>query len=549
MQRLKKKVKNILAYLPTVICSCNEKKLINETGWIKKLSNLYFINAKILNIFPISVFLSKYSKIIVNSIESNQELYNKLKKEWIIFFEKASEKLKFFMMFLFYECDIFDGDVVNRILDFVKNSNNLEYRYWISMYISKMVFFKPNGMYSGFYNDRKAVLKKIALEIDKPHIVHKSTEKNHIVIITYLLDDNIKNSMQRVATMFAKNLKKENNKITILCLDSFYQSRKESSRLIKYISYDSSESKSEKIQKIVGSDIYVKYINENYYLDRMNKTVETLYQLSPNIIIDIADEYSPLSYYYSQDFFTVYVPMRGSATSQFHSAILGSPHRYKNANQKTENNVDLKKVIEWSFPEYVPPEQGSFTKQDIGIDNDCFCIISIGNNKYFSNVFVDEICHMLKNNDKLVWLFVGDNSPDYLHQNYSELLAERRVIEWGYENNLAGICRACDVLLRYDITGGSGATAIAAMQGLPIVMTNYMCDPLRWLGAQYSSIDNYHDLALEIQRLYCDNSYYEERKKVSLELVHKAIDSKDKWDDLYRKIYKAYERWENSNNG
>ena len=93
------------------------------------------------------------------------------------------------------------------------------------------------------------------------------------------------------------------------------------------------------------------------------------------------------------------------------------------------------------------------------------------------------------------------------------------------------------------MTGGSGATAIAAMQGLPIVMTNFICDSSRWLGLEYSSIDNYHDLALEIQKLYSDKAYYEERKQVALTLVEKAVDSKEKWEDLHNILNSACERW------
>ena len=94
------------------------------------------------------------------------------------------------------------------------------------------------------------------------------------------------------------------------------------------------------------------------------------------------------------------------------------------------------------------------------------------------------------------------------------------------------------------MTGGSGGTAIAAMQGLPIVMTNYICDASRWLGLDYSVIDNYHDLAEDIQRLYDDKVYYNDRKLITKKLISKAIDSPEKWEELAGKLKSAYERWQ-----
>lgn len=468
---------------------------------------------------------------------------NQLEMDWHNMFLLSTDSEKMIMIHLAFLIGMWNDIFTKDVMDFAFNTKDKSYRFWCTQEISKITFFHQNGMYFDFYNDRRKLLKLIAEENISEIPIRVDNNKLSICIITYLLSSDVKNSMQRVAMMFANGLIEFCNDITVICLDSYCSGINDKKKINTLYQYRESISEKDKIRSLFKPDVKIKYVNGYDYKDKLNKAFKEIYTYNPDIIIDISDEYSPLSFYYSKDIFTVNVPMRGASTSQFYSAILGVPFKYEQTNKRFNNCIDMSKVLEWSFPEYVPPEQGTITKKDVGLTDNQFCILSIGDNSCFSNDFVDEICRVLNCNDKLVWLLVGSEASEYLHQNYPELLSSRRIIEWGYENNLAGICRACDVHLRYDITGGSGATAIAAMQGLPIVMTNYICDASRWLGLDYSSINNYHDLSNEIQRLYSDREYYEKRKQVSLDLVGKAVDSKEKWENLYYILIDAYERW------
>ena len=83
------------------------------------------------------------------------------------------------------------------------------------------------------------------------------------------------------------------------------------------------------------------------------------------------------------------------------------------------------------------------------------------------------------------------------------------------------------------MTGGSGATAIAAMAGLPIAMTNYLCDPSRWLGVDFhSDISTYRDLTNYIVELSVNKDFYNSEKNKVLSLINDAIDTPEKWKAL-----------------
>lgn len=545
-KKIKNKIKEQMAVIPYNIWRVRIDDYTKSNNWFYKLLNAYKTILIFYRRYPFKHFFNSY-KVDILSYLNNHKNSNNIKESLINIFLNGKAEEKMFAFCIITECGLLDNEIVEMVINNLIKSKDIGYKYWLTMEISYATFYTGKGIYKDYYIQRRKSLDSIIhlskLKVPEKKEINKSSKI--LCIISYQLNPDMHNSAQRVCSMFANNLNPYYDSVYVLCLDSTYKTYTECRKYFTISRTPASNENREKISENFDKNISIIYCVGSNYHERMNDALDKLYKLAPNVIIDISDEYSPISYYYSKDFFTVCVPMRGAVTSQFYTSILGVPFKYQNTNKLFNNCIDLSKVIEWSFPEYIPPEQGTMTKHDIGVQDDQFCIISIGNNSSFSNEFIDEICRVVKKNDKMVWLLVGSNAPEYLHSHYTDLLSEHRVIEWGYENNLAGICRACDLHLRYDMTGGSGATAIAAMQGLPIVMTNFVCDASRWLGLDYSSIDNFYDLALEIQKLYEDSDYYEQRKATTLELVGKAVDSKDKWNDLYKKLLKAYEAWRN----
>jgi len=538
-------LKCIIKKIPYVFCRISVNNFHLNMKWISKQYYIYKFIKIIYPNYSFLLFFYENSKII-NKMISNKNIYDVFKNNLMEYYKQVKNEKKMFIHCIATTCHLLDDDFVKIIMDDLLNTNDINYLYWLGMDISHTTFKEGNGIYSNFYNKRKLVLGRIVQNsnIIKPQKKYSYKSSLKICILSYQLHSDIHNSSQRVCSMFANNLINYYDDIVVLCTDSTCQSINEKRNYFTILKTNNSNVKHKYIKELFNPSVKIKYVNGKNCIERSQNMINTLYDYNPDIIVDITDEYSPLSFYYSQDYFTMYVPMRGAASSQYYSNILGVPFKYLNTNKNFNNCIDMQKVVNWSFPEYIPQQKGEFTKRDIGLNNNQFCVISIGNNECFSSDFVDEICSLLTKNNNIVWLLVGTNGSDYLHQKYNELINDNRIIEWGYEKNLAGICKACDVHLRYNMTGGSGGTAIAAMQGLPIVMTNYICDASRWLGLDYSVIDNYHDLAEDIQRLYDDKVYYNDRKLITKKLISKAIDSPEKWEELAAKLKSAYERWQ-----
>ena len=469
-------------------------------------------------------------------------LYEKIKSNWVDYFISQNEDIKFFMSKLFYLCKIFDDDICKLIIDFSKQTSNKSYRYWTIQEISRITFHLQKGFYKNYYIDRRDVLKQAFEDcnISVPVRIMKEAN-NRLCIITPLLDGSIKNSVSRVALMIANGMLPHYREILLVSLDVFSPTLIENKCITTVLPYPSAKSKKAEIDKMFHDGINIHYPEGENYCNKMQDSLNAIYDFNPEVIIDISDEYSVLSFCYTRDYTVYYEPLRCSSSSLDFTYIigLGSKHIYELSN-KVFNSFDLNKIAEWSFPEYVPELSNIYTRNELGLPNDAFIIVCIGNNSTCcDNEFVDFICSLLIKHNKFRLLLIGQGAPDYLKVKYSNLIENKKVIEWGYEKNLYGICSVCDVLIRPNMSGGSGATAIAAMSGLPIAMTTYICDPSRWLGLNFSNNENYQQLMEYIQKLYEDQCFYENEKRRCMELVNLAVDSESKWNDLAKILKKG----------
>ena len=224
--------------------------------------------------------------------------------------------------------------------------------------------------------------------------------------------------------------------------------------------------------------------------------------------------------------------MRNYSSSSYYTYTLGVKWKYDLLNE-IYHSVDESKMVEWSFPEYVPNKSEPISRKELGLKESSFVIVTIGKNEgEFSNDFTDSICKMLYKHNDVQWLIVGGNPPSYLLIKYQELIDNKSIVLRPFEKNLMGLTMSCDAVLRANTTAGSGGTAIAAMNGCPVVMTNMVCDPMRWLGRDYSRIKEVEDLPKEILKLKDDKEYYLSQQAKCLSLVKEATNAEKRWNEL-----------------
>ncbi len=531
---IKRRLKSIVITIPGQIWKVKKGDLIEPNRWLSRSIHGYYFVLKLFPKFPFKLFFANNASRIKYWFNEDPSVKTVFISRLFEFYSSSSEKERMFLNCLIAECGLLDDSTSNQILNYQMQSINNDCIYWSTIDSSYAVFGTGKGLYANYYNDRKRIFEKIARESNLIiNRQHKEQTKSKICIITYQLNPDLHNSAQRVCSMFANNLVDYCDDLLVLCMDTTTKSNIECKSYCTLIRTPQSSNHRKSISNLFAEGVNVYYSSGKNYIEKAQDSLEYLYNYNPSFIIDLTDEYSPFSYIYSKDYFTVYFPLRVGVSSQFFSKIISEKNNFRIVNNKYNHVLDESMIIDWVFPEYVPEMRSSKNKYDIGLNSNTFVVATIGNNGSIEDGLVDVMKEYLEYNSDCVWLLIGYPAPDYLKNTCQELIHNKKIIEWGYENDLMGLCSACDVVLRQNISGGSGGTAIAAMKGIPIVMTSEFCDANRWLGSDYSKINSYKGLVDEIDRLKKDSLYYADKSREVKNLVSKAIDSKDKWQNLY----------------
>ena len=533
---LKDTVKLLCEY-PIHLSTFKKSNLVKKTRWIKRLLRWYLFIVKLLPKYPFHIFVNRYVKYINKVVALNNNEFNCIKANWISYYKTLNEKHRFLMSKVFYTFNIFDDEVVAILIKDSLNFQKEEYKRWMFLDISRMSFMFPKSIYANYYIDRRELLDKVAN--DNKLELTNSIDKNGLVIMTYTLGDDLFNSATRLVKMISDGLLNYIDEINVICLDQFVITNKERRNLLTVFETPNPKGIEESLKKIFNKKVNVYFVGKGNRKQKDDKFTSILNKLNPKVIIDITDEYAYESLFYSDIYKTIYIPMRNYSSSSYYTYTLGVKWKYDLLNE-IYHSVDESKMVEWSFPEYVPNKSEPISRKELGLKESSFVIVTIGKNEgEFSNNFTDSICEMLCKHNDVQWLIVGGNPPSYLLIKYQELIDNKSIVLRPFEKNLMGLTMSCDAVLRANTTAGSGGTAIAVMNGCPVVMTNMVCDPMRWLGRDYSRIKEVGELPEEILKLKDDKEYYLSQQAKCLSLVKEATNAEKRWNELNNLIKKV----------
>ena len=482
-------------------------------------------------------FARFYYPMIYSLIEQckKQKNVQKIKNDLFDMLPLVNEKSRVVLLRLLVEAQITDDRIINEFVSIASETTDKELRYWMTMDVEKVAFLNNLTPYSSYYIKRRELFKKISCENDlRTHCIdnrrNNSIKKSKLCVISYMIAPTIQNSVQRVAMMIVNGMKKYFSEIEVVTLDSF--SAKSNCFIDSVRKYQESNSDIKKIKELFGDNVHVCCPEQGDFRHHMQYALDKIYEFDPEVIIDISDEFSPISYLYSKDYYTIYLPLRGYTSCSYFSVFLtGNMDVCEQVNKKYLS-VQKEKMISWVFPEYRPDFSKAFVRSRFGLNDDEFILVTVGNPSSYSNDFYDSVCQLLEEYKPIRWIIVGGDISDYVHEKYRKLIGDRKIIVWGFENKLAEFYHICDVFVNPNRVGSSGAIAIAAQQGLPIVTTNFPNDAMRWIGIENSVEGDYSVLMKKIVNLYSDKKYYKNQSELFQELVNSESDTEKIWGQL-----------------
>lgn len=526
MKELVKKVIRPFLHLNT---NYSLDDLLANPKLLERKTEHYIILKKL---FPFISF-HFYWENIIEEIEINYNCKKESIEQLFVFELEKNRTAALIIPGLAYYTKTLDNVICEAIIQYLLCTNNRIIRYWFTQDISRYTFHLQNGFYANYYVDRNRLLKKIALESNLVIPSKRTESTNSLCIIVPMLNKDIKHSVERVTAMIANGLSDKFEEVHIITLDTFSPSCGDDRLITTLLPYQSSLSMKDEIYKHFFKNVKVHFPEGKDYIEKAQFCLNRIYEINPKIIFDISDEYSFISYYYSNDFNTMYLPLRDNVSSSFFSYLVGPKDIASDKIKQYKLNEDIK-IINWILPETIPNTDGTISRFQLGVEQGDFVMLTVGNNTtVIKEDFAQEIVSFIETYSNVKWILVGGNAPKFMHREYEQLFSKKRIIEWGYEEHLYSLCSQCDILLRPNTTGGAGTMAIAAYAKLPIVMTKNVCDATRWLGVDYSSNNNYSDMIKQLINLHEDSVYLDGERQRIYDIVTPIINAKKCWDALY----------------
>jgi len=252
--------------------------------------------------------------------------------------------------------------------------------------------------------------------------------------------------------------------------------------------------------------------------DRQQDILSLICKIDPLSIFDASGDFTSVSYYFSQKYPTIYIPMRkqGCSSSFFHKYVTMSTGSIEVLPPVREEQV-LRLPL---YKSYVAPMR-TFSREEYGLSGDDVVVITAGNRLHYeiSNELAEQMCYTLRHNPNIKWLIVGCVDLPYINKIYSDLVS-KGVHFIKYESDLPGLYGICDIYLNPDRVGGGTSIAWAMQQGLAVVSSLGASSGTSHIGVEFA-LEKESDLVPKILEMTKNIDLLNSNKNAMLNIASK----------------------------
>ncbi|MEY8283636.1 hypothetical protein AALA13_07390 [Lachnospiraceae bacterium 50-23] len=404
---------------------------------------------------------------------------------------KFSEKCS--LLQLLFKMGLFTSKYMKLWNHLLMDTDEVEYLYYYGgLEIGWIGFVSPECVYPEYYRDRKKILKylsdKAAGEVQCLTPKRKVQSKRISVIVTGL-HGRLMASM-RLEMGISNELARRGYEVKIHVADTNYiidsnrfavpptTIRKNFSTMFKQDHWAAAE-----------PNVTVEYFDvKEDVLSRYQRYINSIHEFHPEFILDFTQDHAIYNTELRKYYPVITIPLNGYCSSaDFDTYIARNISLMEQCNQ-VFHSIDCKNIYEANV--YLPQEVNEkirYERRHYGISRDDFLIVTVGNRLDYelTEEVQKDMYYLLNNLDHVRWILVGNikNSLPVLE----DLIANRRVLKWGYEKNLEALYRMCNIYLNLPRSGGGGSVAYAVQVGIPALICNIPSDILPFLGVENSA--------------------------------------------------------------
>ena len=421
------------------------------------------------------------------------------------------------LLYILYMSDVFDHQLMEYLLLSALNVRQPELRQFLHGVfndISTMCFMHAEYLFPEFYNLRRQFLKQLCgmyeLHIKSNQIEKSGSRKiKKICIFNHTLFGK-KSSPTLLSIQISGILANLNYEVKVMPLDVYSYIGVDTPIFAPLYdrAYSGASEFKDYHKSVYHPRVSIEYTDIIDMGEKMQSQLDQLAAFSPDLILDMSDEFSVLSYIYSQYFPTLYLPLRGYQSSSFFTCYaVTEPNSFIKTNE-VYHSINVDQAVRWPACIIPPMPQTTYNRKQFSLEEEDFILITVGGrlNTEMSKEFIDTVCEKVLSCPNVKWLILGSEN-EYLSERYRSLVDKRQIVYISYENDLPAFYQICDVYLNPKRQGG--ATSIFwAMYHIPIAMMRTTCDMAEVIGLENmidGTFDQVMDYVLELKQ---DSNFY-----------------------------------------
>lgn len=490
-----------------------------------------------------------YFKPIIESLKlpSNVLLSARLKS----FVMKLSPKESIVLSYILYCAGRFDAELLENLLQVsleIEDPALTDLLYGIFIDTAYMPFSHEEYYFPAYYNMRRELLKKICLSYGFKSrtaggnpIAGKKIKK--ICIVMKMLPFK-KYTGTSLCIQAANILSDCGYDIKIIPLDSDSDLTQMPVLQPAFACNTTSKQSKAYHERMLREEIIVEYPDATCDIrKKLQGQLDKIFEYSPDLILDISDECSVVSYVYAKYFTTLYILMRGYVSCSFFTYLAVRDEKLTTAqNEYYKCPIKTAQYLKMDSELYIksPKPLKTYSRSDFGCAADDFLFITVGYrlNSELSKEFIDKICWQVLSRPNMKWFVVGERN-NYLMEMKERF--ESKIVYIPYEDDLPALYKICDVYLNPPRMGGGTSISWATHYGLPVVMSSAPNDKSKFAlisGLVYSSSEEMVNCLIALQE---NSKFFAQCKEIAKGRA--AAQSSEKQRQLWLKlIFQVEER-------
>lgn len=417
-------------------------------------------------------------------------------------------------LYVLYSADVFDAELMERLMDCLLEIDGVHLRqflYGVWNDTTFMCFHHVEYLFPAFYIKRRILLKKVCEMFDfslskysERQSERECIKKICIVSRCFHASKRDADATMLLCIQLVGLLAGWGYDIQLILLDpvSYLMETPVFPPIFQW--YDTSSSYIAEYEKELPSQVSIITSDLCDLKERLQNALDGIFSYSPDLIIDMSDEMSVLSYLYSQYFQTLYLPMRGYQSSSFFTYFAARERAIFARENSIYHSVDESAFVKLPICVFPPEPQTVYKRRDFLLEDHDFVLVTVGARleTEMSSEFIDAICSRLLPKPNIKWAIVGSTNH-YLSQTYADYISCKKIIYMPYERDLPAFYKLCDLFINPERMGGGASITWAMHYGLPVATLSVPNDVMPVIGTE-NVMENYDQMMDYVLTLWSD---------------------------------------------